>query len=213
MRTNITLFFFFYVLNSANTQTKERDSLTKTYISLSPTVGIHVNVINGGLNSLNASLSQRKYPEVLPVFNSGGVAVVFKTAKNYSFTEFSVLQAMHDIDDKTAQKRFVPKLKGYAVRSIFTKNLWEKGRKRIDGGFGISMSKFNFKLIDRLIVQSPFDTLLTSPIAASGSLDYAQTSYNWNLEGRFGFTYNTNWFKKAFDAYEFSIFINLKIGL
>ena len=205
---------FLFTINCINGQAKEQDTSTKIHISLSPIIGLHVNIFNKGLESLNSSLSfQGKYPVILPVFNSAGVAIVFKTVKDYSFTELSILQASHDIDDKTKQYRFVPKLKGYAFRSIYTKKLWEKGKKRIDGGFGMSMSKFDFNLVDRLIIQSPFDTLLKSPINASGSLDYAQSSYNWNLEGRLGLTYNAGWFKKSFDAYEFSFFINYSQAL
>ena len=208
MRLIIILCLYLFPLGRINAQTKGRDSLQKTHIALAPIVGLHVTTFNNSSDGLNSSLSDKKYPTLVPVFNSGGVALVSKTAKYYSFTELSIMQAMHDIDDRTVQYRFVPRIRGYAIRSILTKRLWEKGKKRIDGGFGMSVSKFNFKLIDRKIIQSPFDTLLNAPISASGSLDYAQRNFNWSLESRFGLTYNTKWFKKVADAYEFSFFIN-----
>ena len=192
-------FLFFSTLSIVHSQTNE------IKVGFGPITGAHFNVLNKQFDNLNTSLSQQGYSEIYPAFNSIGVAVILKLAKSNNFIEFSTIQAQADFTNKD---RLIPKFDGFIIKSISTRKLWEKKKTRLDAGLGTSISRFHFKLVDRLVLQSPFDTLLKSPISASGALDYAQIGFNWNLEGRFGLTYNTNWFKKLFDAYEFSVFIN-----
>ena len=199
MKFTNAILLFFSTIFIAHSQT------TESKIGFGFFTGAHFNVLNKQFDNLNASLSQKGYPEIYPAFNSVGAAIVLKAAKSNNFIEFSTIQAQADFTNKD---RLIPKFDGFIIKSISTRKLWEKKKTRLDAGLGTSISRFHFKLVDRLVLQSPFDTLLKSPISASGALDYAQIGFNWNLESRFGLTYNTNWFKKIFDAYEFSVFIN-----
>jgi hypothetical protein len=208
MKIAVTFFLIFRIMLLANAQ-KDTSNIVAD-IAIAPIAGLHFNTINNQIDNLNSSLLQRGFPTISPIFNSIGIALIHKSGKIYNSTEIAYLYATHDIADgiNTSQYRLVPKITGINIRGISTRKLWESGKKRIEAGLGISISKFNFKLVDRIAVQNSFDTLLKSPILASGSLEYTQKGFNWNVEGRFGFTYNTKWFAKLVEAYEFSIFIN-----
>jgi hypothetical protein len=176
--------------------------------AIAPTVGVHFNIYNKGLNNLNTLLEQHNIPQLIPALNAIGLAFVVKNNMNTSFIEISAIENTVWERKLREQDWLVPKIKGINFRGILTTKILEKRQLRLDGGFGFSISKYSFRLVDRRSVQSPFDSLLNRPTQSSASLDYTQKSYNYNIDGRFGITYDTKWAKKVCEAYEFSLFFN-----
>jgi hypothetical protein len=109
--------------------------------------------------------------------------------------------------DLTAENWLVPKFEASSFRAVVSSKAWERGRKKIEWGLGISSNIYTFRLVDRRPVSVSFDSLLSRPTSASASFDARPSGVITNLDGRIGYVYNTQWFKKICSAYELSVFL------
>ena len=209
-----TIFYFLFSSVWLCAQTREKDSdTTNLTFTIAPTVGLHFNTYNKNLYQLNDILDKQNIPTLIPVLNATGTAFIVKNGKLSIFSEISFVTSTVLSRPLTDQDKLAPKLKGVNFRSIVTKTIWSKNRFRIEGGFGISTSRYNFRLVNRRGSQIPFDSIIKNPDQSFASLDYTQKTSNFNIEGRLGMVYDTKWFKKAFGAYEFALYINYSQAL
>ena len=192
-------------------QTKNTDVNTNAKLNwqftINPIVGLHFNIYNKGFNQLNDLLNQNNVPPFAKVFSSIGSYVVMKAEGVRAFQEISFTESVLD-RPLINRDWLVPKLKGINIGGGMTKKIWERKKLSLELGLGFRANRYTFRLIDRRNVQNPFDTLLKYPSQSFASLDFTQKSFSWNLEGRFGITYNTKWFPKGCDSYDFSLYIN-----
>ncbi len=159
------------------------------------------------LNALNQLLDKRSLPTLYPAANAVGMSFNVSTKKLTSVFEFVTLNWTLTEKDLTAENWLVPKFEASSFRAMVLSKAWERGRKKIEWGLGISSNIYTFRLVDRRPVPVSFDSLLSRPTSASASFDAQPSRIITNLDGRIGYVYNTQWFKKMCSAYEFSVFL------
>jgi hypothetical protein len=198
-------------------QTKVTDAIPKVKFdfkfSVSPIIGVQINVYNKGLNQLNNLLDKNNLPGLFPSLNSFGYGFVLKDDNIQMFFENTFITNVVLNRPVTNKDAFIPILKGFNLCGGGTKKIWERKKWRLDAGFGFSTSRYSFKLVDRRNLESPFDSLLRQPTQSLTSLDYSQKGTNFNIDGRLGLTYNTKWFPKTCYSYDFSFYLNYSQAL
>jgi hypothetical protein len=211
MKTISTLLFCFFLQNLFAQMREPNEKVSIQQFAATANVGLQINTYNEGLNNLNLLFKKNKIITILPIFYTAGVSFVVKhndTKSRMSFFELSFSE--NRIYDRaiTNNDLLVPDIIGFNFTGMTTKKIWRKKKMRLDGGFGIGLNKYNIRLIDRKNFQIPLDTFLKYPSQSSASLNFSQNRFNWNIVGRFGITYDAQWFKKVASAYEFSLFID-----
>jgi hypothetical protein len=211
MKIIIALSFVFSLNTILNAQVKKSEhNNDNIQFASSGITGLQINTNNKALNSLNKLLEKNNLPTLTPVLFTAGLSFMIKHNDNKSRMAFEIsyAESLAPKEALTDANLIIPKIIGGSFTGISTQKLWERKRFRLEGGLGMGVSKYNIKLIDRKNFQVPLDTLLKYPTQSSASLNFSQKQLNWNLEGRLGITYDTQWFKNVAYAYEFSFFIN-----
>lgn len=194
-------------LNGQVKNSKTNVDTNTTKVGFGITTTAHFMIYNKKLNQLNQILESRNLPSLYPSANSYAVSIHVKNENLISFFEMATMNWILTKKDLTNQDWLVPKIKGISFNVGVLSKIWSKGRKSVHSGFAFSSNIYEFRLIDRRQITASFDSLLLRPTSASASFDASPKGVVSNIEGRIGYTYNTEWFKKTIHRYEFSVFL------